>query len=77
MSYYDVLFAVILRIPSENGCDIYEHIHDHSKSLGNLIQEDYEDVGVYPLGMEIVEDDMKVRILNHLEMNDEFPEGEL
>lgn len=74
MNCYDVLFAVILRIPSENGCDIYEHIHDHSKSLGNLIQEDYEDVGVYPLGMEIVQDDMKVRILNRLEINNETPE---
>lgn len=78
MSYYDVLFAVILRIPSENGIDIHKNVKNYSASVGNaLIDQGYIDFGVYPLGMELVEDDMKVRILNHLEMNDEFPEGEL
>ena len=76
MSYFDVLFAVILRIPSENGIDIHKNVKNYSASVGNaLIDQGYTDFGVYPLGMELVEDDMKVRILNHLEMNDEFPEG--
>lgn len=75
MSYYDVLFAVILRIPSENGIDINKNVKNYSASVGNaLIDQGYTDFGVYPLSMELVEDDMKVRILNRLEINNEIPE---
>ena len=74
MSYYDVLCGVVLRLPSKDGKDIFNDIEDINKKLGETISKEFTDVMVVPFGMELVEDDMKVRILNKIEYNDEIPE---
>ncbi|WP_296789480.1 hypothetical protein [uncultured Methanobrevibacter sp.] len=74
MSYYDVLCGVVLRLPSNDGKDIFKDIEDISKQLGEAISKEFENIMVVPFGMELVEDDMKVRILNKIEYNDEIPE---
>ncbi len=76
MSYYDVLCGVVLRLPSNDGKDIFKNIEDISKQLGEAISKEFRDCMVVPFGMELVEDDMKVRILNKIEYNDEIPEEE-
>ena len=74
MSYYDVLCGVVLRIPSKDGKDIFNDIEDINKKLGETISKEFQDVMVVPFGMELVEEDMQVRILNKIEYNDEIPE---
>ncbi|MBQ2635394.1 MAG: hypothetical protein IJJ11_07880 [Methanosphaera sp.] len=74
MSYYDVLCGVVLRLPSKDGKDIFKDIEDINKKLGETISKEFEDIMVVPFGMELVEDDMRVRILNKIEYNDEIPE---
>lgn len=54
---YDVLFAVVLRLPSERGTEIFQNIDEILKKVGDSIAKEYEDFGVYPLGMELVEPD--------------------
>lgn len=76
MGYYDVLFGVVLRLPSENGADIYKNIDDINQKLGEAIKNGFTDFMVVPFGMELVEDDMKIRILNRIDYTDEFPEDE-
>lgn len=74
MSYYDVLCGVVLRLPSNDGKDIFNDIEDINKKLGEAISKEFEDIMVVPFGMELVEEDMQVRILNKIEYNDEIPE---
>lgn len=74
MSYYDVLCGVVLRLPSNDGKDIFNDIEDINKKLGETISKEFEDIMVVPFGMELVEEDMQVRILNKIEYNDEIPE---
>lgn len=74
MSYYDVLCGVVLRLPSTDGKDIFKDIEDINQKLGEAISKEFTDCMVVPFGMELVEEDMKVRILNKIEYNDEIPE---
>jgi len=76
---YDVLFAVILRIPDERGSKIYKNIDEITQKLGESIKtSEYENYAVYPLGMELVEPDKKIRILNRLKYDeDAFEDDEL
>ena len=76
MSYYDVLFGVVLRLPSPDGKDIFKDIEDINKKLGETISKEFTDCMVVPFGMELVEEDMKIRILNKIEYNEEFPEDD-
>ena len=60
---YDVLFAVILRIPDERGSKIYKNIDEITQKLGESIKtSEYENYAVYPLGMELVEPDKKIKL---------------
>ena len=74
-----VLFAVILRIPDERGSKIYKNIDEITQKLGESIKtSEYENYAVYPLGMELVEPDKKIRILNRLKYDeDAFEDDEL
>ena len=74
MSYYDVLFGVILRLSSPDGKDIFNDIDSLNQFLGETIKTQFTDLMVVPLGMELVEDDMQIRILNKINYNDELPE---
>lgn len=76
---YDVLFAVILRIPDERGSKIYKNIDEITQKLGESIKtSEYENYAVYPLGMELVKPDKKIRILNRLKYDeDAFEDDEL
>ena len=74
MSYYDVLFGVVLRLSSSDGKDIFKDIDNLNQQLGEAIKNGFTDFMVVPFGMELVEDDMKIRILNKIEYNDELPE---
>jgi len=75
---YDVLFAVILRIPDERGSKIYKNIDEITQKLGESIKtSEYENYAVYPLGMELVEPDKKLRILNRLKYDDDYFDEEL
>ncbi|MBQ6099018.1 MAG: hypothetical protein IJL02_04055 [Methanobrevibacter sp.] len=69
-----MLCGVVLRLPSNDGKDIFKDIKDINKKLGETISKEFEDIMVVPFGMELVEDDMQVRILNKIEYNDEIPE---
>jgi len=74
---YDVLFAVILRIPDERGSKIYKNIDEITQKLGESIKtSEYENYAVYPLGMELVEPDKKIRILNRLKYDEDAFEDE-
>ena len=75
---YDVLFAVILRIPDERGSEICKNIDEITQKLGESIKtSEYENYAVYPLGMELVEPDQKLRILNRLKYDDDYFDEEL
>ena len=75
---YDVLFAVILRIPDERGSKIYKNIDEITQKLGESIKtSEYENYAVYPLGMELVEPDKKIRILNRLKYDEDYFDEEL
>ena len=75
---YDVLFAVILRIPDERGSKICKNIDEITQKLGESIKtSEYENYAVYPLGMELVEPDQKLRILNRLTYDDDYFDEEL
>ncbi|MBP3225692.1 MAG: hypothetical protein J6M08_02080 [Methanobrevibacter sp.] len=74
---YDVLFAVILRILDERGSKIYKNIDEITQKLGESIKtSEYENYAVYPLGMELVEPDKKIRILNRLKYDEDAFEDE-
>ena len=78
MNEYDVLFAVILRIPDERGSKIYKNIDEITQKLGESIKTSkYENYAVYPLGMELVEPDKKLRILNRLKYDEDAFENEV
>ena len=66
MSMYDVAFVVMLRLESNKCADIALNIEKYSEKLGDLIEEEYPNLIVAPVGMELVEDDGKVRILNKI-----------
>lgn len=77
MSYYDVLFGVVLRLPSKNGVNIHKNIDDINQKLGEAIKtgsNGFTDFMVVPFGMELVEDDMRIRILNRINYDTEYHE---
>lgn len=74
---YDVLLAVVLRLPSERGTEIFQNIDEILKKIGDSIAKEYEDFGVYPLGMELVQPDQKPRILNRLKYDEDAFENEV
>lgn len=74
MSYYDVLFGVVLRLSSPDGKDIFKDIDSLNQQLGEAIKNEFPDLMVVPFGMELVEDDMQIRILNKINYTDELPE---
>ena len=74
---YDVLLAVVLRLPSERGTEIFQNIDEILKKVGDSIAKEYKDFGVYPLGMELVQPDQKPRILNRLKYDDDYFDEEL
>ena len=74
MSYYDVLFGVVLRLSSPDGKDIFKDIDSLNQQLGEAIKTEFTDFMVVPFGMELVEDDMQIRILNKINYDDELPE---
>lgn len=74
---YDALLAVVLRLPSERGTEIFQNIEEILKKVGDSIAKEYEDFGVYPLGMELVEPDQKPRILNRLKYDEDYFDEEL
>lgn len=76
MSYYDVLCGVILRLPSNNGGDIFNNIDEINQKLGKAVETEFTDFMIVPFGMELVEPDMKVRILNSVQYPVEHEEGE-
>lgn len=80
MSDYDVLFGVVIRLPSENGVDINKNIDEITKRVGKAIQKEFKDFYIQPFGMELVEPDGNIRILNSIEYPVEYEEeveGEL
>lgn len=80
MSDYDVLFGVVIRLPSENGVDINKNIDEITERVGKAIQKEFKDFCIQPFGMELVEPDGKIRILNSVEYPVEYEEeveGEL
>ena len=74
MSDYDLLYGVVLRLEGGNGAKLYKNIDEISKRLGEAINKEFQDFIAVPFGFELVEPDKKVRILNKIEYNDEFPE---
>ena len=72
MNDYDMLFGVLNRTQSETGADISQKMStgEISKKIGELIKEEYPSFMVYPIAMELVEDDHKVRIINRLKYDD-------
>lgn len=74
MSYYDVLYGVVLRLPGENGGKIIDNIDEITQQVGKALQKEFKDFYVMPYGMELVEDDKKLRILNRIEFVDDFSE---
>ncbi len=67
MGDYDVLCGVILRLPSNNGGDIFNNIDEINQKLGKAVETEFTDFMIVPFGMELVEPDMKVRILNSVQ----------
>ena len=67
MNDYDILFGVIIRLPSENGADINLNIDKITKRVGKALETEFKDLYVQPFGMELVEPDGKIRILNSVE----------
>ena len=77
MSYYDILCGVILRLPSkDNGEDIFNNIDEINQKLGKAVETEFTDFMIVPFGMELVEPDMKVRILNSVQYPVEHEEDE-
>jgi len=74
MSDYDVLYGVVIRLEGGNGGPLMKNIDEITERLGNAIKKEFEDFMALPFGMELVEADKKVRILNKIEFNDEYPE---
>ena len=70
---YDVLYGLIIRLPDENGAKIYKNIDEITRRLGEAIQKEFEDFYALPFGMELVEPDGKIRIVNRIKFDDEFP----
>lgn len=80
MNDYDVLFGAVIRLPSENGVDINENINEITERVGKAIQKEFKDFYIQPFGMELVEPDGGLRILNSVEYPVEYEEeveGEL
>lgn len=74
MSDYDVLYGVVIRLPGGNGGGIMNNIDVISERLGKAIQTEFEDFMALPFGMELVEADGKIRILDRVEYSMEYPE---
>lgn len=72
MSDYDVLFGVVLRLPDKNGAGIYKNIDAISEKLAELIKPEYENYLIMPFGLELVESDGVVRILDKMEYPVEY-----
>ena len=72
MGDYDILFGVVIRLPDETGDGLLDDIESISEKLGGLIEKEYSDFMVLPFGMELVEEDKKVRILNKIEYPVEY-----
>lgn len=68
MSKYDMLFGMLIRTESDNGADVSRKMGNGeiSKKIGELIKEEYPNFMIYPIGMELVEEDKKIRITNKL-----------
>ena len=80
MGDYDLLFGVVIRLPSENGVDINKNINEITERVGKAIQSEFKDFLVQPFGMELVEPDGQIRILDSVEYPVEYEEeveGEL
>lgn len=75
MDDYDILYGVVIRRKSKDGGkDINKDIDNLTDCLGQTIIKQFKDIYVIPLGMELVEDDKKVRIINNIELTDGIPE---
>lgn len=66
MSNYDTLFGIVIRLPDENGAGIHKNIDEITNKIGELLKEEFQNFGVWPLGMELVEHDNKCRIVNKI-----------
>ena len=66
MSNYDTLFKIVIRLPDENGAGIYKNIDEITNKIGELLKKEFQNFGVWPLGMELVEPDNKCRIVNKI-----------
>lgn len=67
-----MLFGILIRTESGSGADVSRKMGNGeiSKKIGELIKEEYPSFMVYPIAMELVEDDHKVRIINRLKYDD-------
>jgi hypothetical protein len=74
MSNYDVLYGMVLRLQSENGKDISKNIDEITERLGEAIKKEFPDFMLLPFGMELVEPDGQVRIINRVEYPIELEE---
>ena len=72
MGDYDVLCGVVIRLPGGNGGGIMNNIDVISERLGKAIQTEFKDFLVLPFGMELVEADGKIRILDRVEFSTEL-----
>lgn len=81
MNNYDLLYGVVLRLPDENGAKLHKNIDEITERIGKAIQTEFEDFMAIPFGMELVEPDGQLRIVNRVkypvfdELEDEDNEG--
>ena len=76
MNNYDVLYGVIIRLQDPDGIQLSKNIDNITERLGNAIKKEFPDMMAIPFGFGLVEPDGKVRILNKIEYNEEFPEDD-
>lgn len=74
MSDYDVLYAIVIRLPGGNGSDIYNNIDEITEKVGKAMETEFKDIYGVPLGMELVEPDGELRIINRLNWDTDYPE---
>lgn len=72
MSDYDLLFGVVIRLPGGNGAPIMKNIDEITEKVGKAIQSEFKDFFVQPFGMELVELDGHIRILDSVEYPVEY-----
>ena len=72
MSDYDLLFGVVIRLPGGNGAPIMKNIDEITEKVGKAIQSEFKDFLVQPFGMELVEPDGHIRILDSVEYPVEY-----